>query len=47
MKIIDIVNKIEKLYDKSLMLDFDNSGLNIMTTNSYIKNMIHSYYSNI
>ena len=40
MKILELVNTIEKLYKKELAMDFDNSGMNIITMDSSIKNIL-------
>lgn len=40
MKISELINLIEKLYKKDLAMDFDNSGANIITMDSNIKNIL-------
>ena len=40
MRIKELTNMFDNLYPKNLMLDFDNSGMNVMTSDSNIKNIL-------
>lgn len=40
MKILELIKKLEIIYDKRLCYDFDNSGLNILTNDNDIKNIM-------